>query len=168
MMQCKKGRDTSASEHERVAEPLWPSTRLAPKIRRFAVGDFVYVQHSSETPSLGVKARAEILRVHKLGEKGALTLIGKDGGTVSVNATNCAPCHLPGIDGTIQLGLSPIPKEAPCVTLRTDLSSRSFPGLPRQDFFPRKASQGWERSQLWERGLGRSWPALQNPHRSMH
>ena len=86
-----------------------------PKIRRFAVGDFVYVQHSSETPSLGVKARAEILRVHKLGEKGALTLIGKDGGTVSVNATNCAPCHLPGIDGTIQLGLSPIPKEAPCV-----------------------------------------------------
>jgi hypothetical protein len=85
-----------------------------PKIKRFAVGDYVYVQESSERTTLQVKARREIFRVHKLGEKGAIIIIGKCGGTRSVNAINCAPCLLIGIDGTIHRGITPIPKAAPC------------------------------------------------------
>ena len=42
------------------------------------------------------------------------TTDGMSGGKISVNAVNCAPCHLPGIDGTIRLGMVPVPKEAPC------------------------------------------------------
>lgn len=89
-----------------------------PQLRRFAVGDFVYAQRVSGTKTLESKARREILRVHTMGAQGTLKLQGKCGGTVVMNAVNCAPCHLPGIDGTLQVGMRPASSTLACSICR--------------------------------------------------
>ncbi len=83
-------------------------------LRRFQVGDFVYLQHSSGRCTLETAARREILRVQSVGQKGTLILQGKCGGTISVNAVNCAPCHLPGISGELDIGLAIPDKDQKC------------------------------------------------------
>jgi len=89
-----------------------------PQLRRFSVGDFVYVQRTSGGKTLESHARREILRVKMVGTKGTLQLEGKCGSTVVVNATNCAPCHLPGINGAVDRGLRPASNTLACSVCR--------------------------------------------------
>jgi hypothetical protein len=64
-----------------------------PRLSHFFVGQYVYVRHQSET--IHTMARQEILRVREVRPAGVLILEGADGATISENALNCAPCHLP-------------------------------------------------------------------------
>ena len=55
----------------------------------------------------------------EVGTKGTLKLQGKCGGTTVVNAINCAPCHLPGIDGSVDvIGLRPASSTLACSVCR--------------------------------------------------
>ncbi|GAX81110.1 hypothetical protein CEUSTIGMA_g8544.t1 [Chlamydomonas eustigma] len=65
-----------------------------PSLRKFTEGQYVYVVDHSES-SFHKKADPTVLRVQSVRPSGVLVLIGRDGKTMSVNAVNCAPCHLP-------------------------------------------------------------------------
>jgi len=85
-----------------------------PKVRRFEVDDFVYLRRGSNRTSLDIEARPEILRVIAIGEQGTLTLQGRCGTTMQANVVNCAPCHLPDIDDTVNPAFAKPPIEHPC------------------------------------------------------
>ena len=83
-----------------------------PQLRRFKVGDYVYLQREAPT-TLDVKAGRTILRVREVLPSGILLLVGKDGQEYRDNVKNCAPCHLP-IEGTIQPELAIVPPGHKC------------------------------------------------------
>jgi hypothetical protein len=68
-----------------------------PKVRRFEVGDYVYVSRAPAT-TLDIRAKPVILRVKTVVGNGVLELEGRCGRVIKLHATNCAPCHLPDID----------------------------------------------------------------------
>lgn len=68
-----------------------------PKVRRFEVGDYVYLSRAPST-TLDIKAKPLILRVKEVRSSGVLILEGRCGRMVSAHSANCAPCHLPDID----------------------------------------------------------------------
>lgn len=78
--------------------------RYQPKLVRFSPGDYVYL-HNPQSSTLQISARPQILRVKRAGNTGTLTLEGRDGRTVDVNAEQCAPCHLANIDTATHTGL---------------------------------------------------------------
>ena len=75
----------------------------SPKLLRFEPGDYVYVKRNVQGPkgpnSFTPAARDEILKVLEVRDSGVLLLVGADGVTVAENSANCAPCHLPVLDG---------------------------------------------------------------------
>ena len=84
-----------------------------PQLRRFRVGDYVYLQREAPT-TLDVKAGRTILRVKDILPSGVLLLEGKDGQECRDHTKNCAPCHLP-IEGTICPKLAVVPTGYRCV-----------------------------------------------------
>ena len=78
-----------------------------PQLRRFKVGDYVYLQREAPT-TLDVKAGRTILRVKAILPSGVLFLEGKDGQECRDHTKNCAPCHLP-IEGIISPELAVVP-----------------------------------------------------------
>lgn len=76
-----------------------------PQLRRFLPGDYVYLQQTAPT-TLDVTAGRIILRVKKVLTSGVLELEGRDGRIWKDHARNCAPCHLPNIDGNLDPNLS--------------------------------------------------------------
>ena len=78
-----------------------------PKILRFEVGDYVYVRRNTSSgkapSSLEALARPEILRIREVRPSGVLVLQGRCGRTIIENPVNCAPCHLPIVDGDLDL-----------------------------------------------------------------
>ena len=64
-----------------------------PQLAHFVPGQYVYVRDKAE--SIHNMARPEILRVQVVKPSGVLLLVGADGATITENAVNCAPCHLP-------------------------------------------------------------------------
>ena len=72
-----------------------------PRTYRFQQGDFVYVQQLSRNSTLQPRAKPVIYRVLEVRDSGVLLLQGRCGRTVSMHMSHCAPCHLPGIDGSI-------------------------------------------------------------------
>ncbi len=83
-----------------------------PQLRRFKVGDYVYLQREAPT-TLDVRAGRTILRVKAILPSGVLLLEGKDGQECRDNTKNCAPCHLP-IEGTIYPELAVVPAGYRC------------------------------------------------------
>jgi hypothetical protein len=83
-----------------------------PQLRRFKVGDYVYLQREAPT-TLDVRAGRTILRVKAILPSGVLLLEGKDGQECRDNTKNCAPCHLP-IEGTVYPELAMVPTEYKC------------------------------------------------------
>jgi hypothetical protein len=71
-----------------------------PSVRRFHVGDFVYLQQTAPT-TLDVTAGRTILRVREVLSSGVLMLEGRDGVVWKDHVRNCAPCHLPNVDGVV-------------------------------------------------------------------
>jgi len=76
------------------------SGEYRPQLQRFEVGQFVYVKRSNAR-SLESKAHVLVLRVVEVKRSGVLKLQGKCGSIIKVHSSNCAPCHLAGIDPRI-------------------------------------------------------------------
>ncbi len=86
----------------------------SPQLRRFQPGDFVYLRRGSKRTSLELQARPEILQVLEVRPGGAVTLGGKCGRTIDTNVSNCAPCHLAGIDPKVEPTLARPDLSQPC------------------------------------------------------
>lgn len=87
-----------------------------PKVRRFEIGDYVYVKRRSAdviVPTLDMPARPEILRIIEIRPKGVLILQGKDLTTIAENRVNCTPCHLPIVEADEAQG-EPVYQHTPC------------------------------------------------------
>eukprot|EP00775_Hariotina_reticulata_P015075 gene15075-biopygen1060 len=91
-----------------------------PKLKHFHVGDFVHVQQLQRNSTLQPRAQPVIYRVTEVKDTGVLLLQGKCGRTVSMHMSHCAPCHLPGIDSSIDPRLAEDTEEAVCEICGTD------------------------------------------------
>ena len=87
-----------------------------PQLRRFKVGDYVYLQREAPT-TLDVKVGRTILRVKEILPSVVLLLEGKDGQECRDHTKNYAPCHLP-IEGIILPELVVVPAGYKCVVCR--------------------------------------------------
>jgi hypothetical protein len=106
-----------------------------PKLARFAVGDYVYVKRPKKNTLL-IEARPLILRVKIVRTTGVLVLQGKCGRILETHMSNCAPCHLLNVDGTVDHTLADQCDDVPCVkcgsnddpqkTLLCDTCNRPF------------------------------------------
>jgi hypothetical protein len=76
-----------------------------PLICRFHVGDYVYLQQTAPT-TLDVTVGHTILRMREVLAFGVLMLEGRDGVVWKDHVHNCAPCHLPNVDGTVDPSLA--------------------------------------------------------------
>ncbi|BBN08003.1 hypothetical protein Mp_4g07990 [Marchantia polymorpha subsp. ruderalis] len=85
-----------------------------PSIRRFHVGDYVYLQQTAPT-TLDVTAGRTILRVREVLPSGVLLLEGRDGVVWKDHVRNCAPCHLPNVDGTMDPSLAIVRASLRCM-----------------------------------------------------
>lgn len=83
-------RDTLRYAHTRSGDHL-------PKLRRFEVGDLVYLKRQ-KADSMDPRVGRIILRVTRVDPSGMLTLEGRDRKQIRENVENCAPCHNPNID----------------------------------------------------------------------
>jgi len=77
-----------------------------PSLREFSPGDYVYVRSGTQDSVLQFKVKAHILRVKSVKDNGTIQLQGKCTHTMITNVVNCAPCHLPDIDGTMDSTLA--------------------------------------------------------------
>jgi hypothetical protein len=71
----------------------------------FHVGDYDYLQQIAVLTMLDVMAGHTILRVQEVLASRILMLEGCDGVIWKDHVRNCAPCHLPNVDGTIDPSL---------------------------------------------------------------
>jgi hypothetical protein len=85
-----------------------------PSIRRFHVGDYVYLQQTAPT-TLDVTAGRTILRVREVLDSGVLMLEGRDGVVWKDHVRNCAPCHLPNVVGTMDPSVAVIRAGSRCM-----------------------------------------------------
>jgi RNase H-like domain found in reverse transcriptase/Reverse transcriptase (RNA-dependent DNA polymerase)/Integrase zinc binding domain/PHD-finger/Integrase core domain/C-5 cytosine-specific DNA methylase len=85
-----------------------------PRLRKFHEGDFVYAKRRNLNSTLQTDARPGIYRVAVVKESGVLVLQGKCGGTFTEHCSNCAPCHLAGIDPTVDPSLYKPDVHFPC------------------------------------------------------
>ena len=72
-----------------------------PKSKKFQPGDFVYLRRQTKD-TLDASTQPTILRVVEVRENGRLKLEGADGSTAMEHMHNCAPCHLPQINTSVQ------------------------------------------------------------------
>jgi hypothetical protein len=78
-----------------------------PSIRRFHVGDYVYLQQTTPI-TLDVTTGRTILQVREVLASRVLMLEGCDGVVWKDHVRNYAPCHLPNVDGTVDPSLAVI------------------------------------------------------------
>ena len=107
-----------------------------PRLRKFEVGDFVYLRQGEPNTRLDISHYAHILKVSAVKPSGNLMLMGKCGMTVVANPTHCAPCHLPYIDPTIEANLAKPSADLPCKVC-------SFPDQPEQMLLCDSCNTGW-------------------------
>ena len=84
-----------------------------PKLKRYEVGDYVYVKYRTKPNTLQPQVRPEILRILQVrhgkdGHQLVLRLEGRDGRTIDEHFSNCVPCHLPIESETLRLGKVPV------------------------------------------------------------
>ena len=90
------------------------SGSYTPRLRRFAVGDYVYLQVGQTNHRLDTSHYSSILRVQELLPSGNLLLVGRCGRTYNANPINCAPCHLANIDPNMDAHLPRPAATHPC------------------------------------------------------
>ena len=84
------------------------------KPKPLEAGDYVWLRRHNTNSSLQTGVMPPILRVHKVGPEGILTLMGKCGRTLKAHVSHCARCTLAGIDPTLNPSLRPYERELPC------------------------------------------------------
>jgi hypothetical protein len=72
-----------------------------PRSRSFEAGDYVWLRRHNLDNTLQMDTMPPILRVRHVWPNGILTLRGKCGRTIKVNASHCALCTLSNIDTTV-------------------------------------------------------------------
>jgi hypothetical protein len=82
-------------------------------VRQFRLGDYVYLQQTAPT-TLDVRVGRIILRVREVLGSRVLLLEGRDDKLWKDHTQNCAPYHLPHINGTVHPGTSHIPADLRC------------------------------------------------------
>jgi hypothetical protein len=102
-----------AQHRDTLRYALKRTGNYSPRLRQFSVGDLVYMK-ARPTNTLQMAARRHILRVKEVRESGVLVLQGKCGRTVSIHTSQCAPCHLPYVDTTINHELARPGPHHPC------------------------------------------------------
>ena len=85
-----------------------------PKVREFEVGDYVYHRNTTSQTTLDPAAKPTILRVIEVRPTGVLVLQGHDGLTIKAHIKDCAPCHLPIRDETVDPRLARPSALLPC------------------------------------------------------
>jgi hypothetical protein len=90
-----------------------------PAVHDLHEGDFVYIRApgSQDNNTLALSVSPDVFRVVEVRDTGVAILQGRDGRTMPENVHNCAPCHLSGIDGTVDPSLVPFDRgtvEIPC------------------------------------------------------
>ncbi len=69
-------------------------------MRKFDVGDFVYLQRQPND-TLDTSSGRTILRIMAIRPSCVLELQGANGRTIQDHSENCAPCHMSNLDATI-------------------------------------------------------------------
>ena len=77
-----------------------------PKLRRFEVGDFVYIRRRHTTDTLQFSSHPEVLQVAEVLPQGTLRLRGMCGQEITMHCSNCTPCHLLNINRTLDPALA--------------------------------------------------------------
>jgi hypothetical protein len=90
-----------AQHRDRLAYARMRGGGFRPTLRVFHVGDFVYLKQKALT-TLHVSTKSIVLRVKEVRPSGVLILQGRCGRLFSTHVRHCAPCHLAGIDPTLQ------------------------------------------------------------------
>ncbi len=94
------------------------SADYQPRTVQFTAGQFVwrrrYFADRQPTPGLQTEARPGIYRILEVRDSGVLVLQGQCGSTLHEHASNCAPCHLPNINTTIDPSLRQVTADFPC------------------------------------------------------
>ena len=85
-----------------------------PRLRKFQVGDFVYIRRPNVRNTLQMAAQGMILRIKAIKDTEVVVLQGRCGCTVTNHARNLSPCHLPNMDGTIRPDLAVPPLDLAC------------------------------------------------------
>lgn len=85
-----------------------------PSSFKFLEGDFVYLRRRTVVNALQSEARPGIYRIKTVKPSGVLVLQGRCGSTMSVNVTECAPCHLSNINPVLDASLQRVGDEFPC------------------------------------------------------
>ena len=105
------------------------SGQYLPKRLKFEVGDFVYTTQPNISNTLQPKAKPIILKIAEIRPSGTLVLQGKCGGEMTRHVSQCAPCHLPGIDPAIDPSLADKAPEAVCEVCSSPTSTQPNPIL---------------------------------------
>eukprot|EP00882_Tetradesmus_deserticola_P002735 GHRQ01002908.1.p1 GENE.GHRQ01002908.1~~GHRQ01002908.1.p1 ORF type:complete len:1949 (-),score=411.99 GHRQ01002908.1:1876-7140(-) len=121
-LQIAQHRDTLRYAHIR-------SGTYEPKHSKFEVGDFVYTAYANINSTLQPRAKPVILRVNEVRPSGRLILQGRCGRTTDRHMSQCAPCHLPGIDPNTDPTLADKPAEAVCEACSSATSTQQNPIL---------------------------------------
>eukprot|EP00983_Pelagomonas_calceolata_P000027 737-Pelagomonas_calceolata.AAC.5 len=72
---------------------------------QFSEGNLVYLRYRNQIHGLQMGAQPKIYKVLAATPNGAVKLQRRDGRTMATNVKNCAPCHIPTVDTTIQLSV---------------------------------------------------------------
>ena len=138
------------------------------RLRRYSVGDYVYVRVGQPNNTLDTSHLAHILRVANITPAGNLVLQGACGNTLTTNVTNVAPCHLPNIDASPLEGAARPPLDLACEVCgfpdraevmllcdacnagwHTDCLTPALPGIPKGAWVcPRCVEQGVDPNKL--------------------
>jgi hypothetical protein len=105
--------------------------------------------------TLDVTARCVIISVQKVLPFGVLLLEGQDGQTWKDHVHNCAPCHLPNLDGQMDPCLAVVPTGLQCMLCGQALRAAAM-------LICDKCSRGWHIGCLMpqmEEVLVRKWIA---------
>jgi transposase InsO family protein len=89
------------------------SGHYLPKLYDFRKGDLVYCE-ARTGDALQTKASPIILRIAEVRGSGVLILQGRDGKLKAVHSSQVAPCHLAGVDTTLDAELQLTTGEEPC------------------------------------------------------
>lgn len=91
-----------------------------PRVRMFQTGDYVYLKPATRVcehmkgSGLTLDVEPRKLRVVNAKPDGSVELIGRDGRRTTVNAANLTLCHLPDIDGAIDLTMAFVDDDLEC------------------------------------------------------
>ncbi len=85
-----------------------------PRLRRYRVGDYVYVRVGQPNNTLDMSHFKHILRVAEITPQGNLVLKGSCDRVMTTNVTNVAPCHLTNINPARSEGPAKPSPDLPC------------------------------------------------------